>query len=227
MDPREVVDAYLQGRIESWGVFRKLVRMGLSTATALAVAGALPAAVKAQSVDVLGQIEPTAEELSILDLLVSHLAVQLEKVEAGGAISPLAATLARIGGNNANLFNCGNNNDNLISDNPQQCDAIKLTLNDGFNNLTGELVPGNGNLMLNLNGSIGQSNVNLLGMFNHPNAENNDPNENHNLSIGQVNMNVVGNIGSTNLHLTGSLGNLDTTPIGDNPGNNNGGNNDR
>ena len=54
MEAKEIVDAYLQGRLESWGVFRKLVRLGLSTATALAVAGALPAAVKANSAGIIG-----------------------------------------------------------------------------------------------------------------------------------------------------------------------------
>lgn len=213
MDPREIVDAYLQGRIESWGVFRKLVRMGLSTATALAVAGALPAAVKAQSADVLDRVEPTAQELSVLDLLVSHLAAQLEKVEAGGPIRPLAATLARIGGNNNNLLNCINR---------QECDPIDVKYNDGFNNLNGVLTPEptKGNVMLNLNGSIGQSNVNLLAAFDSPRDPASDcPSDpcGRNLNIGKVNMNVVGNVGNTNVNLNGNLGNLSNIQIGDNP----------
>ena len=163
MDPREIVDAYLHGRIESWGVFRRLTRLGLSTATALAVAAALPAAVRANDAEALKEVGQSAQESPVLDLLMSHLASQLEKVEAGGPIRPLAATLARIGGNNTNL---NNNNDCNI----RQCDPIKLNLNDGHNNINGELVPDpKGNLMLNLNGSIGQSNLNLVGTLDRHN----------------------------------------------------------
>lgn len=222
MDPREIVDAYLQGRIESWGVFRKLVRVGLSTATALAVAGALPAAVHAKSATLIGEVTHSADESPLLDLLMSHLASQLEKVEAGGPIRPLAATLARIGGNNVHLINCGGN-ENSFDANDQPCNAIELNINDGFNNLNGELIPepNKGNVMLNLNGSIGQSNVNLFAAFDSPR----DPASGGNLNIGKVNMNVVGNVGDVNLNLDGNLGSLNNIPIGDNPGNNNNGNN--
>ena len=33
MSPREIVDAYLEGRINSWGVYRRLIHLGLTTAT--------------------------------------------------------------------------------------------------------------------------------------------------------------------------------------------------
>jgi len=205
----------LQGRLESWGVFRKLVRLGLSTATALAVAGALPAAVKANSATVLNEVTHEAQESPLLDLLMSHLALQLEKVAAGGSVRPLATTLARIGANNANLINCGGGNENFTT-NDRLCNSIKLNINDGFNNLNGELAvtePDSGSLRLILSGSIGQSNVNLAGTFDHPNVENNDPNENRNLNIGKVNLNVSGNVGEVPLNFNGNLGNLNTRNI--------------
>jgi len=217
MDSRDIVDAYLQGRLESWGVFRRLTRLGLSTATALAVAAALPAAVRANDAEALKAVGHAAQESPLLDLLMSHLASQLEKLEAGGPVRPIAGTLARIGGNNANLINCGgNNNENLIGDNSRQCESIRLNLNDGFNNLNGELVPvpSQGNLMLNLNGSIGQSNLNLIGTFDHPN--NNNSNSNNGNNVGKVNMNVVGNIGDVPLNLNGNLGNLSNSRNNDN-----------
>ena len=201
MDPREIVDAYLHGRIESWGVFRRLTRLGLSTATALAVAAALPAAVRANDAEALKDVGQSAQESPVLDLLMSHLASQLEKIEAGGPIRPLAATLARIGGNNTNLGNdC----------NTRVCDPIKLNVNDGHNNLNGELVPDSkGNLMVNLNGSVGQSNVSLIGTLDSNNIVSpRDAASGHNTNVGKINLNFVGNIGDVPLNLNGNLGNL-------------------
>lgn len=199
MDAREIVDAYLQGRIESWGVYRRLVKLGLSTATALAVAGLLPSAVNAKSATLLGEANHSEQESPLLDLLMSQLASQLEKVAGDGSVRPLAATLARIGGNNSNLVNC---------DQRAECLPVKLNYDDGFNtNLRGELVgePAKGNLSINLNGNIGPTNVNLLGTFDppapiHP--------EGRNLNIGKVNMNVSGNVGPTNVNLNGNLSSL-------------------
>ena len=59
---------------------------------------ALPAAVRANDAEALKEVGQSAQESPVLDLLMSHLASQLEKGEAGGPIRPLAATLARIGG---------------------------------------------------------------------------------------------------------------------------------
>jgi len=201
MDPREIVDAYLQGRIESWGVFRRLVRLGLSTATALAVAGALPAAVNANSAGVIGEVDHAAQESPVLDLLVSHLASQLQKVEADGSVRPLATTLARIGGNNSNLIDCNKR---------EECLPVKVNYNDGNNNINGELAPGNNNLMLNLTGNIGQSNLDLIGIISprDPASLNG-----RNLNIGKVDMNVSGNVGDVNVNLNGNLSNLNTGKI--------------
>lgn len=204
MDPRDVVDAYLQGRIESWGVFRRLRQLGLTTATALAVAAALPAAVSTNDAAALKDVGHTAQESPLLDLLMSHLASQLEKVEAGGPIRPLAATLARIGANNLSLPDCGGNDPTLLDANRNDCGLITLDLNDGFNNLSGELVadPTTGNLKLTLGGSIGQSHVNLFGFFDLPD---NQGSGNH---VGKVHMALDGNIGDVPLSLHGNLGNL-------------------
>ena len=200
MDPREIVDAYLAGKIESWGVFRRLVRLGVTTATALAVAGALPAAAMAQDFESLKRMARSAQEAAVLDVLTAHLASQIEKIGLGGPIRPLAATLARIGAQNGNLNNC------------RQCDPITLNVNDGFNNLNGELAgDGKGNLALNLNGNIGPSNVNLVGTIDQPNNHSNGTNAN----VGKVNLNFNGNIGGVPLNLFGNLGNLS------NPNNNN------
>jgi hypothetical protein len=211
MDAREIVDAYLQGRIESWGLFRKLVRLGLSTATALAVAGALPAAVKANNAAVLSEVTHDAQESPLLDLLMSQLASQLEKAMGDGSVRPLAATLARIGGNNANLINCGGGNEN-VGDANVQCNSLKLNFNDGIStNLNGELVADSrqGNLTLNLNGNIGQSNLNVFGIL----SPRDSAASGRNLNIGKVNMNVSGNVGDVPLNFNGNLGNLNTTNI--------------
>lgn len=197
MDPREIVDAYLQGRIESWGVFRRLVRLGLSTATALAVAGALPAAVRANSAGAIGDVAHDAQESPVLDLLLAHLASQLEKVEADGSVRPLATTLARIGGNNSTLLNC---------DKREECFPVKLNYNDGINNINGELAPDKGNnLMLNITGSIGQSNLDLVGIISPRDSASSNG---RNLNIGKVDLNFVGNVGDTNINLNGNLSNL-------------------
>ena len=203
MDAKEIVDAYLQGRLESWGVFRKLVRLGLSTATALAVAGALPAAVKANSATLLSEVTHDAQESPLLDLLMSHLASQLEKAAGDGSVRPLAVTLARIGGNNFNLINC---------DARQECLPLKLNYNDGFNtNLNGEIVgdPKLGNLTLNLNGNVGQSNLNVFGIL----SPRDSASAGRNLNIGNVDLNVSGNVGNVALNFNGNLGNLNTTNI--------------
>src|SRR5258705_3607409 len=118
MGPREIVDAYLEGRIHSWGVVRQLVKAGLTTATALAVAGALPGAVKSLELGTLTAAAQSAQEEAVLDVLVSHLASQLEKVGSGGPIRPLATTLARIGANNKNLINC----------NKEECNPIPINV---------------------------------------------------------------------------------------------------
>jgi len=199
MDPRDVIDSYLQGRIESWGVFRKLTKLGLTTATALAVASALPAAVKANDAGALNAIDRAAQESPLLDVLMSHLASQLAKAEADGSVRPLATTLARIGGNNSNLVNC---------DTRVECFPVKLNYNDGNTNINGELVPTKDNLMLNLNGSIGQSNVDLFGIISPR-----DPASGRNLNIGKVDLNVSGNVGEVPLNFNGNLGNLNTGKI--------------
>ena len=201
MDAREIVDAYLQGRIESWGLYRKLVKLGLSTATALAVAGALPGAVQARNAEQLADVTPTAQESPLLDLLMSHLASQLEKAAGDGSVRPLAVTLARIGSNNFNLVNC----------NRVDCFPVKLNYNDGFNTiLNGELVgdPQQGNLVLNLDGNMGQSNVSLFGIISPR-----DPASSNGLNTGKVNMNVIGHVGATNVSLHGSLSSLSNSPI--------------
>jgi len=198
MDAREIVDAYLQGRIESWGVFRRLVKLGLSTATALAVAAALPAAVNANNASSIGEVDHAEQESPVLDLLLSHLGSQLAKVAADGSVRPLATTLARIGGNNNNLVNC---------DQRVECFPVKINFNDGINNINGELVPDKGNMMLNINGSIGESNLNLFGIISPRDPASNGRN------IGKIDLNVSGNVGDTNINLNGNLGNLNTSNI--------------
>ena len=198
MDPREIVDAYLQGRIESWGVFRRLVRLGLSTATALAVAGALPAAVKANSAGAIGEVDRAAQESPLLDLLVSHLASQLAKAEEDGSIRPLATTLARIGGSNSNLINCNKR---------EECFPIKVNYNDGTNVFNGELAPGRDNLMLNITGTIGDSNLDLVGIISPRDPASSNG---RNLAIGKVDLNVFGHVGDMPLNFDGNLGSLNT-----------------
>jgi hypothetical protein len=196
MDVREIVDAYLQGRLESWGVYRKLVKLGLSTATAIAVVSALPAAVQAQSPAPIGEVAHSEQESPLLDKLMSQLAKRLARVEDGGKVQPLARTLANIGLNNANLANASCNK-------RVPCAPVQLNFNDGVNtNLTGELRPDfqGRNMQLNLNGNLGQTNVNLVGTLDPPRA--------NNLNIQRVNLNVSGNIGQTNVNLNGNLRNI-------------------
>jgi hypothetical protein len=50
----------------------------------------LPAAVRANDAEALKDVGQSAQESPVLDMLMSHLASQLEKVEAGGPIRPLA-----------------------------------------------------------------------------------------------------------------------------------------
>jgi hypothetical protein len=191
MDVRQIVDAYLQGRIESWGLYRKLVKLGLSTATAIAVVSALPSAVDAKSATVLSEVAHSEHESELLDRLMAQLAKRLQEVAKEEPVRPLARTLARIGGNNANFANCNKRVD---------CLPVKLNYDDGFNNnLAGELTPDlkGRNVMLSLNGNLGQTNVNLVGTLNAPRGDN--------LNLGRVNLNVSGNVGGTNVNLNGNL----------------------
>ena len=198
MSPYDIVDDYLDGRLNSWGVYRRLVQLGVSAATALAFVGALPAAVHAQDIASVAGIERSAEEGRILDELVARLAAQLGRIDAGGSIRPLAASLARAGANNNNLLN------------NEDCKPLALNLNDGNVNLAGELNVfacddrNNNNLGLVLNGNIGQSNVNLDGTILLPE----DGSNGNNTNLGHVNLNFNGNVGAAPLNFTGNLNNL-------------------
>jgi hypothetical protein len=197
MSAHDIVDEYLDGRLNSWGVYRRLVQLGVSAATALAFVGALPAAVHAQDLTSVAGIERSAEEALILDELTARLAAQLGRIDAGGPIQPLAASLARAGANNNNLLN-----------NPD-CKPLPLNFNDGNVNLAGELNvfacdDRNNNLGLVLNGNIGRSNVNLDGTIMLPE----DGSNGNNTNLGHVNLNFQGNVGDASLNFSGNLNNL-------------------
>jgi len=196
MSAHDIVDEYLAGRLNSWGVYRRLVQLGVSAATALAFVGALPAAVHAQDFTSVAGIERSAEEGLILDELTARLAAQLGRIDAGGPIRPLAASLARAGANNNNLLN------------NEDCTPLRLNFNDGNVNLEGELDAcgdrNNNNLGLVLNGNIGPSNVNLAGTILLPE----DGSNGNNTNLGNVNLNFNGNVGDASLNFTGNLNNL-------------------
>jgi hypothetical protein len=189
MTPREVVDAYLEGRLNSWGVFRRLLALGLSTATALAVTNALPAAARTHDLGGLTAVAAAAEESAVVNDLVAHLAAQLERLEKGGPIRPVAATLAHLGANNRGLVT-----------------TLSMDVNDGHVNLNGELRPGQGegDLNLVLNGVIGQTNVDLMGAIRLPD----DGSHGFNANIGAVHLSFNGNVGNTPLNFDGDLNNL-------------------
>ncbi len=194
MDPREIVPLYVQGRLHSWGVFRRLVRLGLSTATALSVAAALPGALKARDLHALEALAQSPEEAAVLGVLVEQMASQLEMVANGSPIRPLATTLARIGARNANLT-----------------ETIPISVNEGGNDLTGSLslfadgrtTP---NLRLSLQGTVGdgQLPVRLEGTLDPPQ----DRSSGVNVNLGAVNMNFSGMAGYLSLNFNGTLGNL-------------------
>ena len=198
MNATEIVDAYLAGRLNSWGVYKRLVQLGVSAATALAVAGALGTAVSAQDITTVSEIQRSVEDAGVLDELTARLAAQLQRIDAGGPIRPLVTTLAKAGANNANLLN--------------DCQPLALNFNDGQVNLTGELnvrcsEPGNNSVGLVLNGAVGQSNVNLSGIIQLPD----DVSAGNNTNLGKVNLNFNGNVGAVSLDIFGNVGGPLTT----------------
>jgi hypothetical protein len=200
MDLREVVQAYMQRRMHSWGVFRQLVRLGLTTTTALSVVAALPGALKTGELHALEAFAQSSEEAAVLGVLIEQLASQLDMVADGSPIYPVATTLARIGARNANLTG-----------------SIEINLNEGGANLVAVLSPSTKepnrtpNLNLDLNGTVGdgQVNVQLVGTLDPPQ----DLSSGVNVNLGGVNMNVRGTAGDANLNFAGNLGNLVTTEI--------------
>jgi len=198
MNATEIVDAYLAGRLNSWGVYKRLVQLGVSAATALAVAGALGTAVSAHDITTVSEIQRSVEDAGVLDELTARLAAQLQRIDAGGPIRPLVTTLAKAGANNANLLN--------------DCKPLVLNFNDGRVNLTGELnvrcsEPGNNIVGLVLNGAVGQSNVNLNGIIQLPD----DVSAGNNVNLGNVNLNFNGNVGAVSLDILGNVGSPLTT----------------
>jgi hypothetical protein len=208
MGPREIVDDFLHGRINSWGVFRRLVRLGLTTATALTVASSLPGAVQSSEFGTLTAAVQSPEEVLVVNVLVSHLASQLSLAAKGGPLRPLATALAQIGANNTNLANCNNG----------ECRPIPININNDSVNLYGWLslgllnvnvnskgpVPALGNLLLNVNGNIGETAVNISGAIIPPPNHSNG----NNVNLGAVNLNLGVRLGEVSLNLNGNLAKL-------------------
>jgi hypothetical protein len=201
MSERELVDAYLEGKLASWELVKRLKQLGLTSATAVAVALALPGGV--QSGDLSGVKEvsswSSANESATLARLLEHLSAQLADVGEGGPLQPLVATLARMGANNANLAENANDPKN---------NNLALLVNVGNVNLAGSLnanVPDEQrapNLNLRLGGNVGNVNVNLNGSLDVPvNAPG--------MNVAAVNMRMAGNAGNASLNFSGKLGNIE------------------
>ena len=201
MTEQELVDAYLDGRVGSWGLVRRLKQLGLTSATAVAVALALPGAVQSGDLSGLKEVRATlsAKEAAALDRLLERLAAQLEDVGGGGPLQPLAATVARMGANNANLV--GNANDPTNNNLALAIEVGNVNL-AGFLNADLQDQEGPPNLNLSLAGNVGNVNVNLNGSLDVPA---NVPGAN----VADVNMNFRGNAGNAALNFFGKLGNLE------------------
>ncbi len=209
MSEHELVEAYLAGRIDEWGVFRRLRVLGVTAGAALAVAIALPAAVQARDTSKLDAVclLCAGETSPAFANFLSLLAAQLENVGQGGPLDPLAVSLARLGADNIGCANC------------------EFGINEGNVNLSGNLNAVGGNLNaakgeennlvdVSLNGNIGQAKVNLAGNVNVPPGP---PIRGRNLNLGNVNLNFHGNVGDMPLNFAGNIGNVQELTPGDQP----------
>ena len=194
MSEREIVDAFVEGRISQWGVFHRLRALGVSAAAALAISTALPGVTEARDLTAMRNvpIEHPGDDASLARIL-DQLAKMLEKA-GDGSVRPLATTLARLGANNAGALN-----------DPSAQGNLPLNVNAGNVNLVGRLNVergNNNNLGLNLSGNIGEMAIVLDGSINLPAGKNNGANVN----LGNVNLNVNGNAGNVPINLLGNLG---------------------
>jgi hypothetical protein len=198
----EVVEAYIKGEIGHWGLFRRLTKLGISVGTALAVAGAMPAAVSSKDFSGLEQARTQAEseDAMAIDRIVALLAAQLERAPMETSLAPLSVTLARIGANNANLLAC------------RDCQPIPLNIKTPTGRFEGLLAPaqdqsGGPNLNLSLGGSLGGMELSLGGTIT-PTPDDGMPPQP--VKLGQVSLNFSGKVGDTPLNFMGHIGNIET-----------------
>jgi hypothetical protein len=200
---RELVEAYLEGRIGVWGLFRRLTKLGMATATALAVALSMPAAVNSKDFSGMEEAKARAEaeDRMAIDRIVALLAAQLERAQMDTSLAPLSVTLARIGANNLSAMGG---------------EAVPFSFRGDNISFTGALTPSRDesgpNLNLALTGTVGQMGLDLRGDIDPP-PETPPPEGDRPVQLGGYNLRFVGMVGDVPLNFEGHIGNIETFRI--------------
>jgi hypothetical protein len=204
MSEQGIIGDYLHGRIGPWAFYRRLVKVGVSVNTALALALGLPAVVRGEQTldDLASRAKQTRGDDSFeLERLLAMIGNALLPALQAGNLNPLAVGLAKLGVN---------------VDVPVGTEGVELSLQSTAGNVPVNL----GGILLNLgaqgdlrnmnlvlNGSLGQIPVNLAGNVDAPVGH--APG----LELGKANLNFLGNAGNVPLSFSGNIGNVLPPPV--------------
>jgi hypothetical protein len=200
MSEQPVINAYLEGRIGPWVLYRRLVRVGVSVSTALTLAVGLPAVVRGEQT--LEELAARANQTSRHDLtelqrLLQMVGNALVPARESANLNPLAVSLAKLGVNVAVAMD----------------DRVELKLEGAVGNrplnLAGNLAnlgeqDGFRNMNLVLNGDLGTLPVNLAGNVDAPLGDG----PGINVNLGDANLTFLGAIGNVPLNFSGNIGNV-------------------
>lgn len=198
MSEQAVIQAYLEGRIGPWALYRRLVKIGVSVSAALTLAVGLPAVVRGeQTLEELASRSKQTQRDDVFELqrLLAMVGNSLLPVLQDANLNPLAVSLAKLG------INVDVPMDQSVVLNLEGT-AGNMPLNLGGNLLNLGEREDFRNMNLVLNGTLGNVPINIAGNVDAPDG--NIPGVNVNL--GNANLNFVGNAGSLPLNFSGNIG---------------------
>jgi len=201
MTERELIDAYLEGRIGSWGFVRSLIKVGLSLGTAISLAMALPVVARTGEVAALDQVvqvagragDPIAMERLLA--LIGHALYRIGQGSNGNALVPLLAQVGVAVVMQPNQSSVPLNFDGNFGN-------VPMNLNGRATNLLNDPRANNANVELNLVGVVGGIPLNLNGAINVPAVQR----PGVHLNLGKVNLNVDGAVGNVPINLNQNVG---------------------
>lgn len=202
MSERELIDAYLEGRIGSWSFVRRLIKVGLSVGTAISLAMALPVVARtgeAEALDRVVQVASRAGDGVAMERLLAMIGHALQRIGQGSHNNALVPLLAKVGV--AVVMQPDQSNVPLNFDG--NFGNVQMNLNGSAMNLGNLPGPNNmANVELNLEGTVGNVPLNLNGAINVP------ANQRHgmNMNLGNVNLNVDGAVGNVPINLNQNVG---------------------
>jgi hypothetical protein len=200
MSEQAVIQAYLEGRIGPWALYRKLVKVGVSVGTALTLALGLPAVVRGeQTLEELAlrANQTDRHDLAELQRLLAMVGHALLPAVQNGDLNPLAVSLANLGVNVDVPASqpVGLNFQGTAGDMPLNLEGTLTNLGEQEDFRIMNLV---------LRGTLGNVGLDLAGNVDAPIGD--DPGVNVNL--GNANLNFVGRAGGVPLTFSGNIGNV-------------------